>query len=158
MAGKRPYTRRLMAGGWRVNGGGVLEQHLPLDRLVDDPQALPVRARPREKLTAGGNDDSAVVDLLQDLNGCLRLLAHRVGAGDWLDSFLLCSGAVQILEDSASGHRRDWWRRLSSELAAPTRGRTAVLRALGGALGGLDRTLEVGPLARDLRRLRPLLE
>jgi hydroxymethylpyrimidine pyrophosphatase-like HAD family hydrolase/adenine/guanine phosphoribosyltransferase-like PRPP-binding protein len=96
-----------------------------------------------------------LTDLRLDLDALLRLLDERIECADWLDSYLLCAGASQVLEDALVGRNvtggRAWWRRVAGYLEQDGRWNRAGL-AIGATLDVADRANEHTPAAQRIIR------
>lgn len=102
-----------------------------------------------------GGGDLLLTDLFLDLASALAFLAETSGSGDWLDAYLLCAAADQIVEDALLGRRspggRAWWRRVERELDRSAHTRPLALGVRAG-VEAADRLSEWTPLGRQLIR------
>ena len=96
-----------------------------------------------------------LVDLLQDLATVVDLMTEQIRICSWLDAYLLCAAADQILEDALGGRpslgHRGWWRRVARELERGRAARPAGALVRSG-VGVADRFWQLTPRYRRVAR------
>ena len=122
-----------------------------MSRLVQGPAELAARND-----TKGETDSSelAVTDLMVDAGWVWDELVNQTNARHWLDAFLCCAAAGQMLEDSLHSPGRSVRRAASLLARSPSAVQRKVAAAADGGVHAAELARAIGPAARRLTKHR----